>query len=78
MARYELPKLVMISIGCVMFASFVVLAHIFLQLYVSGETSLTLYTNKFNEFRLELAIYALSTIFFPVFLYELNERLDNE
>ena len=66
-------KLVAIGVLVVCVSSFVVIASLFLSMYVTGETSITIYANQFGEFWIELAMLAATTICFPVFLYELED-----
>ena len=72
---YVLRRLAAAGVLVVGFATFVVVTQMFLLMYVFGRTHVTIYANKFGEFKFELAIFALAHVLLPVLLYELDERL---
>jgi hypothetical protein len=73
---YSTRRLVAAGVAVVALSSFVVMSHMFLVMYVTGQTSIMVYADKFREFKLELAIVAVAHVALPVLLYELTEPTD--
>lgn len=73
---YSTRRLVAAGVAVVALSAFVVMAHMFLLMYITGRTSITVYADKFREFKLELAIFAIAHVALPVLLYELTEPAD--
>lgn len=68
-----LPKLVAFGVFVASLASLVTMWSLFFTMWLQGETSITLYADRFGEFGLELVGLTLAIVFLPVLLYETNK-----
>lgn len=73
-----LRRLVAISVGCVVLASFMVMWLMFAEMWRTGTPTIRVVANRYGEFRLEAALYAASMVLLPVAIYELDALLRDD
>jgi hypothetical protein len=69
----SLRRLVAISVLCVVLASFMVMWFAFAEMWRTGTPVVRLVANRYGEFKLEAAMYALGMLLLPVAVYELDQ-----
>ena len=68
----NIPRLVAAGVLTVAIASMLVMWVLFVEMWIHGETSITLVFNRYGEFWTEFALYMLATICLPVLVYEID------
>lgn len=56
--------------GLALVSSFLIVAHIYLVLYLRGESQILLQLNQFGERELEMALVAVAYLCVPAFIWE--------
>lgn len=74
----SLRRLVAISVGCILLASFVVLFLVFAEMYRTGETTIRIVANRYGEFWIELILLTLGMLLLPIAVYEADLWLREE
>ena len=70
-----LPKLLAFGVFAASLSALLVVWSLFFTMWLHGETSITVYANRFGEFWFELLGFSLAVIFSPVLAYELDRLI---
>ena len=71
----RLSKLVAIGVLVAAVASLLTLWGLFFTMWLQGTREITLYTDVFSEFWIELAMLTLAVTFLPVLIYEFDSKV---
>ena len=73
-----LRRLIAISVWCVMIASFAVMWLMFTEMWRTGTPMIRVVADRYGEFKIEAALYAVSMVLLPVAIYELDASLRDD
>ena len=70
-----LTRLAAIGVGVAAVTSLVVLWGLFFTMWLAGETSITVYADRFGEFWIEFVGLTLAIVFLPLLIYEIDRQV---